>query len=515
MRLVFLGVICVIGSAAAVATRLGSEPANKTPPRLSAAETEARNVCGTACHQFPPPDILPRSAWAESVAKMTLFRAGLPEPKGEPGTLARTVTLPEDMQRVLKYYEVHAPASIPLPASWPAPDGRGPGFVRRPLAPMGGRPAPAIANVRFADLDGDARLELLACDMRQGLVMRARPYDPNSELEVIGEVPHPAHVEVIDLDRDGVRDLLVADLGEYYPGEHEKGALVWLRGLGDGRFANHSIGGLPRVADVQAADVDADGDHDLIVGAFGWRKIGHITLYENGGITAGKPSLTPRRLDDRTGAIHVPPVDLNRDGRIDFVALVSQQHETVVAFLNDGKGGFRQEVIYAAPHPNWGSSGIHVVDLDRDGDLDVLFTNGDTFDDYVLKPYHGITWLENKGTFPFTAHTLATLAGVHRAIAGDFDGDGDLDIVASALVVLPPGQEAKLPSLVWLEQVKPGRFERHTLEMGLPAHATIDAADFDLDGDLDLVVGNFANLTPMETWVEIWENQTVNAKPSK
>ena len=84
--------------------------------------------------------------------------------------------------------------------------------------------------------------------------------------------------------------------------------------------------------------------------------------------------------------------------------------------------------------PAWGSSGIQVVDFDKDGDPDVLMTNGDTFDDMLPKPYHGIQWLENRGTFPFTAHTLATLAGVLRAQAVDLDGDGDLDVVACALL---------------------------------------------------------------------------------
>ena len=38
----------------------------------------------------------------------------------------------------------------------------------------------------------------------------------------------------------------------------------------------------------------------------------------------------------------------------------------------------------------------------------MLYTHGDTFDDFVVKPYHGVQWLENTGTYPYTAHTLAT-----------------------------------------------------------------------------------------------------------
>src|SRR4029077_17965336 len=141
-----------------------------------------------------------------------------------------------------------------------------------------------------------------------------------------------------------------------------------------------------------------------------------------------------------------------RDGHLDFVALISQQHEAVVAFLGDGKGGFRKEVIDQAPHPAWGSSGLALVDLDGDGDLDVLVTNGDMLDDFQLKPYHGIRWLENRGSFPFVAHALAPMFAAMRAQAADLDGDGDMDVVACALLQVkvdggPPVAPEALPSL--------------------------------------------------------------------
>jgi FG-GAP-like repeat len=480
------------------------EAAPKPDPRVG--EQRAKQLCVT-CHRLPPPDVLPLASWRGVMEKMTRIVAG----KGIPGWGApvSNVVLSDDYAAVLAYYEAKAPQALPTPAPWPAPAESPVQFVRRSI---GFKDAltqePAISHVRF-QLDADGHPEVLACDMRQGLIFRARPGDSDAQLVPLGQVPHPAHVAVVDLDADGRQDLLVADLGEFYPGDHTKGAVAWLRGLPGGRFAPpHVFGGFPRVADVEAGDFDGDGKLDLVVAAFGWNRVGGISVLFNRTTDWSKPDFERVEVDARPGSIHVLPVDLNRDGKLDFVALISQEHEAVVAFIGDGKGAFEPQELYRAPHPNWGSSGIQLVDLDGDGDLDILASNGDMFDDDILKPYHGLQWLENKGGLRFEPHPLAPLAGAFRAVAGDLDGDGDLDVVASAFTGMAGGGTVPLPSLVWLEQVAPGRFVRHTLASGQPRYATMDLGDVDGDGDLDVVTGVFRLVGTSEDWLEIWENQT-------
>ena len=140
----------------------------------------------------------------------------------------------------------------------------------------------------------------------------------------------------------------------------------------------------------------------------------------------------------------------------------------------------------------------------------MLVTNGDMLDDFVLKPYHGIRWLENRGGFPFVPHEVAPLFGVLRAQAADLDGDGDMDIVACTLVQRGRAPAAErvgardLPSLVWLEQTAPGRFVPHTLETG-GEHLSLDLGDWDGDGDTDIVVAN--SLSGRPGFVEVWENR--------
>jgi hypothetical protein len=434
---------------------------------------------------------------------MMLIQEGVPEPTGA----SMVIPLPPDWLRLLRYYESKAPTHLPAPEAWPAVDAHRPPLTRRTLpAPDGDFPPAAIANVRAVDVDSDGTMDIVASDMRSGSIVVGLANE-GFGLKVVARLAHPAHIEHVDLNKDGQLDLLVADLGSYLPGDHADGAVYWLRRTAVGFERIALASGLARVADARAADFDGDGDLDVIVAVFGWRRTGNITLLENQTVDWRSPRFTARVIDRRTGAIHVPVTDIDGDGEADFIALLAQEHESVVAFVNTGKGlEFGARTIYAAPHPNWGASGIDLVDLDKDGDQDVLLTHGDTFDDFIIKPYHGIQWLENTGAYPYGVHRLAQMPAAHRAEAADLDGDGDLDVIASALVAGGEGRAA-LPSLVWLEQVKPRVFERRTLETGTPYHATLDVADLSNDGRPDVVVGWFPVDEKVPGWIDIWTSR--------
>jgi mono/diheme cytochrome c family protein len=469
----------------------------------------ARRHCVT-CHPFSAPETLPRSSWKGTIEKMSLIVAG----KDVPGwdTPRTPIVLSPDYAAILAYYEANAPVALPSPDPWPAADGRPVPFVRRSIAFKDAlTPEPAVSNVQLADLDGDQRPELLGADMRQGLVLLARPDDAKAGSIPLAQAPHPAHVTVVDLDKDGRKDLVLADLGAFFPGDHNNGAVAILRGRAGGGFAPFNLGGFPRVADVQPGDFDGDGRLDLVVAAFGWFRTGEITLLLNRTEDWEKPVFERKVIDARAGAVHVVPADLDGDGKLDFVVLLAQHYESVLAFLGDGKGGFRSRTLYAAPHPNWGSSGIQLTDLDGDGDLDILATNGDMFDDDILKPYHGIQWLENRGKLRFDPHPLATLPGAHRAVAGDVDGDGDQDVVASAFTGAATTASGRpQAAIVWLEQGPRGRFTRHTIAAGRPLYATADVGDVDGDGDLDVVTGLLTLGSSFDHWLEVWENQRIS-----
>jgi hypothetical protein len=81
----------------------------------------------------------------------------------------------------------------------------------------------------------------------------------------------------------------------------------------------------------------------------------------------------------------------------------------------------------------YGFTGMSLVDLDSDGDTDVLMSNGDALDTQPdPKPYHGVQWLENRGKLEFRFHDIGRFYGAAVAAAGDVDGDGDLDVIAGS-----------------------------------------------------------------------------------
>jgi hypothetical protein len=445
-------------------------------------EPQVRAFCG-GCHATPRPDSYPRAAWYEEVRRGYDFYH-------ESGRLDLQ---PPVQAAVVAWYQERAPEKLPLAVtpSTPSPIRFRVESLEQAAFQTG--PDPAVS---FLDWQPHDRALWLS-DMRHGLVVLAPLAAGGSSMQWRA-CAHPVAVRECDLDGNGVNDLVMADLGSFLPEDHDRGRLVWQRdGARDPEATPQVLlDGVGRIADVRVADLNGNGRLDLVVAEFGWHRTGGIHILWNQPSPSDAdalPTFSVETIDRRPGTIHVPVADLDGDGRLDIVALISQEHESVTAFLNR-PDGFQPVTLYQAPDPSWGSSGIELVDLDQDGDLDVLYTNGDTFDSYVVKPYHGITWLENTGDFPFRSHSLAAMPGVHRALAADLDGDGDLDIVAAALI---PGKlrdqtdASGLDAVLWLEQVAPGRFVRHTLRTGDPAHAAIAVGDFDRNGDLDFVVGCF------------------------
>jgi hypothetical protein len=146
-------------------------------------------------------------------------------------------------------------------------------FTPQPVgAPIRGSQRPQISNVQIVDLDRDGLADILVCDVIQNRVMWIRQFPRGvfTEIPVGDPIAAPAHVQAIDFDGDGDLDLVVASLGVLSPSNARIGAVVILENDGHQHFTNHVVADhIARVADVRAGDLDGDGDLDLAVAGFG------------------------------------------------------------------------------------------------------------------------------------------------------------------------------------------------------------------------------------------------------
>jgi hypothetical protein len=356
--------------------------------------------------------------------------------------------------------------------------------------PIGDRPRqderPQMSHVAMVDLDRDGLIDVLACDaLRNVLVwVRQSPKGTFTEQTIAG-VAAPAHVEAIDFDHDGDLDLVVAALGFLFPNNNRVGSVIVFENDGQQHFKSHYIADrVARVADARAADLDGDGDLDVSVAGFGYDD-GETSWLEN----KGNWMFEQHVLQRLSGGINALPVDLNGDKSLDIVALISQEWEEIWAFVNNGKGGFAPRMLWGSTNPDFGSSWISIVDLDHDGDPDILYANGDAFE-YAppnSRPWQGIQWLENTGNLKFTFHRIIDLQGATSPEAADLDGDGDLDV----LIVTSNNDwdNPQAPSLLWLENDGHQKFTMHPIASS-PTHLlTVAVGDLDGDGKPDAVTG--------------------------
>ena len=431
---------------------------------------EVTRVCAR-CHAAPGPNVLTKAGWPLQVGNMLRFQEASGNPVSE-----------EERARITNYYVSNSPMVFD-----PLPYVTEPSGIVLEAQEIGDPPGEGvlICNVSTVDLDMDGECEVLACDAEGDRITWIRRVDGVwKETALETGIPDPGRSEALDFDGDGDLDIVVAVVGSLEPVDQLVGKVILLSNDGHCGFSSRPIlEGVQRVADVRAGDFDGDGDWDFAFAAFGHTKgsIGWLEQVKGG-------AFIRHSLMGRNGAAQLATADLDGDGGLDLVAMIAQEHEEIVAFMNRGRGRFRARAIYQANNPRFGSSGIELADLDLDGDIDILYTNGDSWDQpSSANPCHGVQWLENLGDQQFKYHDIVRMYGAYRAIPGDMDSDGDLDIVVASM--FNEWTDEKRLSLIWLENDGVQRYTARKIA-STPKHlVTADVGDLDGDGRPDVVAG--------------------------
>lgn len=457
-------------------------------------------TCG-ACHQVPDPNDLSRGIWDTIVfPRMGQFLgrySSLNEREkllGENPSIRTALEAAnvypqealisdDDWMALRAYYLDLAPATAPAAAFVPGKQTslftpRFPGVFLSP---------PSTSFVRFSS-DG-----ILAADINKSTLLGFdRQLTPQGQLPV----------------GRGLTDMAgnyATVIGNFSPTEEGTGQLLQHTSSG-----YQVVGrGLQRPTSLAVLDTDRDGTEEVIVSEFG-KWTGRVSLWRQ----TGNNTMTSSSLADRSGAIQVV-VDTTKSTPTAYV-LFGQGKEAIVRYsFPDGKPV--TETVLEFP-PSYGSSSLQLIDWNQDEFPDLLYTNGDNADyRSPVKAYHGIRVFTGAADGSFKEALFIPFPGAYGASLADFNLDGKLDL--AGISFFPDyTQVTPVAAAIFLQETD-GSFTNYPL----PANdrgrfLVLDAADYDQDGDIDLLAGSLAmeavpDKGQLQGWVKqglpfiLWENQ--------
>jgi FG-GAP-like repeat len=334
-------------------------------------------------------------------------------------------------------------------------------------------------------------------------VTRRNIYFLNSQLEIKDSVYSSGPVVDIDLSKN---KMLACNIGVLNPNNGMFGKAQFINTNDKGKIFEDTVAlfdKLRRPVQITTADLNKDGKDDYLVCEFG-NLIGELSWMEN----TGNNKFTKHVLRAYPGAVKAYINDYNHDGAPDVWVLFAQGEEGIFLFTNKGNGNFESREILRFPSV-YGSSYFELADFNNDGYLDIVYTCGDNADySVVFKPYHGMYIFLNDKTNQFTQKYFFPINGCYKAMARDYDGDGDLDIAAISFFADYEHQPEE--GFVYLKNEGNFNFSPHSLpEAQYDRWLTMDVGDLDGDGKIDIVLGNFT----LGSWVSRSKRYPAQAPP--
>ena len=345
-------------------------------------------------------------------------------------------------------------------------------------------------SVVTADIDGDGDMDVLGTSFDADTIAwwENSAGDGTTWTEHIVDAAFNTARSVVaaDIDSDGDIDVIAA-------AQTDNDIAWWENTAGDGTaWTKRDVDtNFPAVVSVNSADVDGDGDMDILGAA---ASADDVAWWEN---TAGDGTAWTKRVVDANldGAFDVNTGDMDGDGDLDVLAAARDAGD--IAWwentVGDGTTWTKHDVDTAVTSAR---SAI-AADMDGDGDLDVLGT-GYTNDD--------VAWWENTASdgTAWTKHDVnVTTVDDHffrplDAIATDMDSDGDMDIVAVAFTD---------DTVAWWENTDTvgTTWVKRTVNSTFDGAYSVTTSDLDSDGDFDIIAS--ANADDTISW---WANDTIH-----
>ena len=438
-----------------------------------------------SCHFLPDPSLLDKKTWQTLIPPLMGPRIGIFEFNGEIYPSKKNdKNLPENFypsqpmitarqwQDIIDYYVTSSPDSMPLQKrSDSIQTGLSLFSVEAPSLKYNS-PTTCLTKIDTSTLPHQLWI---------GDILKKNIYRFNDRLSFRDSISVKGPIVDISIRHD---KMVTCDIGSFHPTTSKSGKAQIISRYTDTQIKSDTItfDNLARPVQITPVDLNGDNKEDYLICEFGFLT-GALSWYENLGNKYER-----RIIRETPGAIKTVITDYNHDGLPDIWALFSQGEEGIFLFTNKGNGKFEQEELLRFP-PSYGSSYFELDDFNKDGFPDIVYTCGDN-GDYkpVLKPYHGVYIFMNDKTNHFAQKYFFPINGCYKAIARDFDGDGDLDMATIAFF-----SDINQPEegFVYLENKGDFKFIPFTLpETKSGRWLTMDVGDLNGDGKPDIVLGN-------------------------